>query len=156
MSPALVKEFHRKVEEFVGKKIKDQNIADLKYNEWKICGEGGELTFKSDKLNELSDDCKKWYVGRFLQYLQYIWGAFTYIARKAVNVHDMSLLKLFNANRHKVPLILKNKLLRKLMESLSVDDSSSTVSVHVNRKKARDWLDSNKGPDDKFEHTVFA
>lgn len=62
-------------------------------------------------------------------------------------------MKVFNDNRNNIPLILKNKLLRRLVENLPVDDSS--VSIHVNRKKAREFYDSGK-VDEKGEYTVFA
>ena len=47
------------------KKLKDQNLSDIKYTDLKV---GEELKFTSDKLNELSEDCKKYHVGKFIQY----------------------------------------------------------------------------------------
>jgi|LauGreDrversion4_2_1035121.scaffolds.fasta_scaffold232421_3 hypothetical protein len=48
---------------------------------------------------------------------------------------------------------MKNKILKKLTESLPHDDS--TVSIHVNRKKASEFYDSGK-VDEKGEYTVYS
>jgi hypothetical protein len=50
-------------------------------------------------------------------------------------------------------LIVKNKILKKLTEKLGYDDSS--ISIHVNRKKASDFIETGK-IDEKGEYTVFA
>ena len=47
---------------------------------------------------------------------------------------------------------MKNKILKRLTENLPNDDSS--VSIHVNRKKARDFFESGK-VDEKGEYTIF-
>ena len=85
--------------------------------------------------------------------MQYVWGAYTYISTKVQHSKDFSLLKVFNSNKTKIPLILKNKILKKLIEHLPIDDSS--ISIHVNRKKAREFYETGK-IDEKGEHTVFA
>ena len=61
----LKKEFNLKVEEYVFKKLKDQEISEIKYQELKV---HDELKFASDKLNELSDSCKLYGVGKFILY----------------------------------------------------------------------------------------
>jgi hypothetical protein len=48
---------------------------------------------------------------------------------------------------------MKNKLIKKFLETLSVDDSS--VSIHVNRKKAREFFESER-IDEKGEFTIYA
>ena len=63
----LQKEFKQKIEEYVTKKLKDQTINDIKYTDLKV---GDELKFRSDKLNELSEDAKIYSVGKFIQYCQ--------------------------------------------------------------------------------------
>jgi hypothetical protein len=50
-------------------------------------------------------------------------------------------------------LIIKNKILKKLTENLGSD--SGGKSVHVNRKKARDFFAKGK-IDENGEHSVFA
>jgi hypothetical protein len=50
-------------------------------------------------------------------------------------------------------LIIKNKILKKLTETLGADNGGK--SVHVNRKKARDFFATGK-VDEKGEHSVFA
>ena len=56
-------------------------------------------------------------------------------------------------HRHQIPLLIKNRILKKLTESLSHDDSS--ISIHVNRKKAKEFIESGK-VDEKGEYTVFS
>lgn len=51
-----------------------------------------------------------------------------------------------------IPLFLKNKLLKKFLESISSEDKG--VSIHVQRKKAREFYDTGK-VDEKGEFTVF-
>ena len=63
------------------------------------------------------------------------------------------MLRIFNQNRSKVPLLLKNRLIKKILEGLSTDDSQ--VSVHVNRKRAKDFFDTGK-VDEKGDYTIFA
>jgi DNA-binding MarR family transcriptional regulator len=63
------------------------------------------------------------------------------------------LVQTYNKHRQQIPLLIKNKILKKLTERLSYDDSS--ISIHVNRKKARDFIESGK-VDEKGEHTVFS
>ena len=104
-------------------------------------------------MNELSENCKRYHIGRFIQYCQYIWGSFSYIIKKSVGSDDFTLLRTFNQNRAKIPLMLKNRLLKKVQESLGCDDSS--ISIHVNRKRAKDFFDTGKA-DEKGDHTVFA
>jgi hypothetical protein len=81
-----------------------------------------------------------------------MWGAFSFIYRNASHPSEFSFLKIFNENRQKVPLLMKNKILKRLTENLPNDDSS--VSIHVNRKKARDFFESGK-VDEKGEYTIF-
>jgi hypothetical protein len=114
-----------------------------------------QLKLASDRHKELSDECKRLQVGRYLQYLQYLWGALTYVYRglQSDTAKDFSLLSVYNTHKHKIPLALKNKILRRLTDNLGTDDS--TISIHVNRKKAHDFYESCK-VDEKGEHTVFA
>lgn len=49
--------------------------------------------------------------------------------------------------------MIKNKFLKKQLETLGNDEGNS-ISVHVNRKKAKEFFDKLK-VDDKFEHTIF-
>ena len=149
----LQKQFKQKVEEFVAKKIKEQAPHEIKIKELKITED--TLKFNSEKLQELSEDCKRLHIGKFLQYLQYLWGSYSYIYRQGVHSStrsDFGLLKIFNLNKHKIPLLLKNKILKRLTESLSNDDS--TISIHVNRKRASEFIETGK-VDEKGEYTVF-
>jgi hypothetical protein len=63
----LKKQFRAKIEEFVSKKLKDQAPNDIKLKEIKVSEDS--LKFPSSKLNELSEDCKRYHIGRYLQYL---------------------------------------------------------------------------------------
>ncbi len=49
--------------------------------------------------------------------------------------------------------MLKNRLIKKLISNMGYDDS--TVSIHVNRKKAQEFFETGK-VDEKGEYTVFA
>lgn len=66
---------------------------------------------------------------------------------------DLALFHTYSQNRHQIPLMLKNKLIKKVLESMECDDSS--VSIHVNRKKAQEFFDTGK-VDEKGDYTVFA
>jgi hypothetical protein len=131
--------------------LKDQAPNDIKLKEIKVSEDS--LKFPSSKLNELSEDCKRYHIGRYLQYLQYMWGAYSYLFLDAQYQSDFSLMQTYNKYRHQIPLIIKNKILKRLTERLGHDDSS--ISIHVNRKKAKDFTESGK-VDDKGEHTVFS
>jgi len=61
---ALKKEFKAKIEEYVAKKIKDTNIQDLLLKDCKITEE--TLKFSSETLSELSEDCKRIHIGKYL------------------------------------------------------------------------------------------
>ncbi len=65
--PALKKEFRSKIEEYVAKKIKDTSIQDVHLKDCKISEE--TLKFSSETLSQLSEDCKRLHIGKYLQYL---------------------------------------------------------------------------------------
>lgn len=62
---------------------------------------------------------------------------YSFIHRNADQPSHFSLLDIYNKNKGKIPLIIKNKILKKLSENLATDDKGK--SIHVNRKKARDF-----------------
>jgi hypothetical protein len=78
---------------------------------------------------------------------------YTYIHRNADAPSHFSLLKIYNENKGKIPILIKNKILKKLTENLSKDDKGK--SIHVNRKKARDFFETGK-VDEKGEYSIFA
>ncbi len=63
----LKKAFRAKIEEYIGKKLKESAPNDLKLKEIKVSED--VIKFPNTKLNELSDDCKRFNIGRYLQYL---------------------------------------------------------------------------------------
>lgn len=146
----LRKEFHQKIEEFLSKKLKDQNLEDVNKSDIKVLE---ELKFTSDRLNELSDQCKLHYTNQFIFYCQYLWGMFSFITKSQLANKSLALYSTYSRNRHQIPLMLKNKLIKKVLERMESDDSS--VSIHVNRKRAQEFFDSGK-VDEKGEYTVFA
>jgi hypothetical protein len=92
---SLKKEFKTKIEDYVAKKIKDTSIQDVQLKDCKISED--TLKFSSETLSELSEDCKRLQIGKYLQYLQYLWGAYSYIHRNAdTKPNDFSLLKVYN------------------------------------------------------------
>lgn len=92
---SLKKEFKTKIEDYVAKKIKDTSIQDVLLKDCKISED--TLKFSSETLSELSEDCKRLHIGKYLQYLQYLWGAYSYIHRNAdTNPNDFSLLRVYN------------------------------------------------------------
>ena len=66
---------------------------------------------------------------------------------------NLQLLNVFNHNRQKIPLMIKNKLIKILLEGMSTDDGD--VSIHVNRKRAGEFFETGK-IDEKGDYTVFA
>jgi len=116
-------------------------------------GEETSLKFQNDKLNELSEECKKYHVGKLVQYCKYTWGVFNYLSKQTKNQNDFSLLNVFNQHKHTIPLMVKSRYMKRFIEQLGQDEKS--VSVHINRKKAKEFFDKGKS-DDKYEHTIFA
>ena len=82
-----------------------------------------------------------------------MWGAYSYLFLDAQYQSDFNLMQTYNKYKHQIPLLIKNKIIKRLTASLGHDDSS--ISIHVNRKKAKDFIENGK-IDDKGEQTVFS
>lgn len=154
-------EFEKMVKEEFTRWLKDDSFLEIN-TFWKNIKEKSDIDqkgFKSknyEKINELvSVECKKYNLGLYATYCSHIWGSLSNINKsvESQTIPDLSLLSTFMQNKANVPWCVLNKHIKLHLNNLQTD--SDNISIHVNRKKALDFAQSDQ-VDSKGEHTIFS
>ena len=160
--PESITAFEKMIKDYVHNRLKDDNFTEI-HAYWKTIKEKNDLdearglkSKNNDKINEeVSVECKKYNLGLLSTYYSYVWGSLSYVNQSvpAASIKNLSLLSTFMKNKHNIPWIALNKLLKQLLNNMETDGEN--ISIHVNRKKAQEFAQSGK-VDVKGEYTIFS
>ena len=110
--PDLFKVFYG----FIFARLKDQQFEDVNWKEIKI-----------DELElpiELSEEARRQWFLLVVLYCRHLWGHLTYVGADILKRDCLEILGNFYENKQRLPLVLKNKLLAKIISGLHTNSSN--------------------------------